>query len=277
VETIEFLPLVKAYPALSKTYGEVCCVAGVEMAADAPRWIRLYPIPFRALHDEQQFRKYQRISVRVEEHRRDRRPETRRPDQDSIRLVGEPIPTREGWTRRRRWVEPLMIPSMCELQRQQKRDGTSLGVFRPASVDDLVIEKVDVNAAKQAIAKAWAAQGSLLDGLGGDERKQQLREIEQIPYRFKYRYRCSDPDCKGRHEQTVIDWEIVQFYRQVRNASDWQERMRERWIGRLCAPQRDTAFFVGNQHQHPGSFMVLGVWWPPKQPEQLALGHLGNV
>jgi hypothetical protein len=41
--------------------------------------------------------------------------------------------------------------------------------------------------------------------------------------------------------------------------------------------KRDTAFFVGNQHQHPTAFMVLGVWWPPKQPEQLALGDLGDV
>jgi hypothetical protein len=39
----------------------------------------------------------------------------------------------------------------------------------------------------------------------------------------------------------------------------------------LCAADRDTAFFIGNQHQHPGSFLVLGVWWPPRQPEQLAI------
>jgi hypothetical protein len=276
MEPIEFLPLVKAYPALSKTYGEVCCVAGVEMTAEGPRWIRLYPVPFRALQDEQQFPKYQRLNVRVETHRGDPRPETRRPDRDSIKQVGAPIPTREGWARRRRWVEPLMTSSMCDLLRRQKKDGTSLGVFRPAAVERLVIEKVDVSAEKQAIAKAWAAQGSLLDGLGGEERRQQLREIEQIPYRFKYRYRCSDPGCK-RHEQTIIDWEIVQFYRQVRNTTDWQERMRARWLQQLCSPQRDTAFFVGNQHQHPTAFMVLGVWWPPKQPEQLTLGDVSNL
>jgi hypothetical protein len=169
----------------------------------------------------------------------------------------------------------LITSSMCELRGQQKRNSTSLGVFRPAQVEDLVIEKVDVNAEKRAIAKAWAAQGSLLDGLGSEERGQQLREIEQIPYRFKYRYRCSEPGCKG-HEQSIIDWEIVQFYRQVRNSGGWEQALRTKWLDQLCATDRDTAFFVGNQHQHPGSFMVLGVWWPPKRPEQLALGELGN-
>jgi len=50
MESIDVLPLVKAYPALSKTYGEVSCVAGVQLAGDGncPRWIRLYPVPFRA-------------------------------------------------------------------------------------------------------------------------------------------------------------------------------------------------------------------------------------
>ena len=276
MQTIELLPLVKAYPALSKTYGEVCCVAGIQMTTDGPRWIRLYPIPFRALEERQQFRKYQRISVRVATHGGDRRPETRRPDRDSIQLVGAPIASSEGWARRRRWVEPLMTSSMCGLRREQKRNGTSLGVFRPADVEALVIEQVDVNAEKKAIAKAWAAQGTLLAGLGSEERGQQLREIEQIPYRFKYRYRCKDPDCKG-HEQSIIDWEIIQFYRQVRNSSDWEARMCAKWRDELCGTERDTAFIVGNQHQHPASFMVLGVWWPPKRPEQLSLGDLGNV
>jgi hypothetical protein len=276
MERIELLPLVKAYPALSRTYGEVCCVAGVEMTADGPRWIRLYPIPFRALEDRQKFPKYQRISVRVEPHSGDRRPETRRPDRDSIELVGKPIAAGNDWARRRRWVEPLMVSSMCELLRRQRRDGTSLGVFRPAHVDGLVIEAVDVNAEKRAIARAWAAQGSLLDGIGSDEQGHQLREIEHVPYRFKYRYRCAEPGCK-RHEQSIIDWEIVRFYRRVRRASDWRERIRAKWLGELCAADRDTAFIVGNQHQHPRSFMVLGVWWPRKQAEQLALGDLGDV
>lgn len=50
---IEFLPLVKAYPALSRRYGEVSCIAGLDMKTS--EWIRLYPVPFRTLEDASSF------------------------------------------------------------------------------------------------------------------------------------------------------------------------------------------------------------------------------
>lgn len=273
-ETIEFLPLVKAYPALSRKYGEVSCVAGVRMSGPgSPEWIRLYPVPFRSLSDDSRFSKYQPIQVRVQRHGGDRRPETRRPDRDSIELAGPPIPSDRAWERRRRFVEPLMAASMCELRRRQHADGTSLGVFRPRQVLDLVIEPADVDQAKRDIARAWAAQASLLDEVPAEERTHQLRELELVPWSFKYRYTCAEPDCPS-HTQSIIDWEIAEFYRRIRHTSDWRERLKKRWVAELCAPDRDTAFFVGNQHQHPGSFLVLGVWWPPRRPEQLAFGDL---
>lgn len=276
MEGMDFLPLVKAYPALSKTYGEVSCIAGVEMTASAPRWIRLYPVPFRALGDEQQFRKYQPIRVRVEEHSGDRRPETRRPDRDSIAVIGDQITSKDGWAQRRRFVEPLMVTSMCEILRRQKIERISLGAFRPKRVIDLVIEKRDISQEKQQIAQAWAAQPSLLDGLAANEKGHQLRELELIPWTFKYKYECDEQGC-GTHTQSIIDWEIAGYYRRVRNFVDWQERMKAHWVGKLCGSDRDTAFFVGNQHQHLNSFLVLGVWWPELRAEQLALGNLGDV
>jgi hypothetical protein len=246
------------------------------MTDTGPRWIRLYPVPFRVLEDHQQFDKYQRIRLRVSAHRGDPRPETRKPDRDSIETVGSRIPTRDSWARRRRWVEPLMVSSMCEIQRRERNNRTSLGVFRPARIDDLVIEERDIKADKQAMARAFAAQGSLFSGLGREERGRQLRELEQIPYSFKYRFRCAERDCGG-HTQSIIDWEIVQFYRHARSYENWRERVRNRWLGELCGDDRDTAFFVGNQHLRRNTFMVLGVWWPPRRAEQLALADLDHV
>jgi hypothetical protein len=270
MESIDFLPLVKAYPALSKTYGEVSCIAGVQMTESGPHWIRLYPVPFRTLEETQQFAKYQPMRVAAAVHSGDRRPETRRPNRDSIELTGPVIPSDHGWRQRRRFVEPLMVQSMCAVLRRQRSDGTSLAVFRPKRVLDFISEAADVKLEKQAIARAWAAQTSLLDGLGSEERAHQIRELEVVPWTFKYHYLCSDPACKT-HTQSIIDWEIVGTYRRVYRRPDWQERLKARWLGELCAPDRDTAFFVGNQHQHPNSFLVLGVWWPPRQAEQLAI------
>ena len=106
----------------------------------SPALIRLYPAPFCALESDQQFAKYQPVRVRVETHGGDRRPETRRPDRDSIELLGPALPTTHEWESRRRFVEPLMVGSMCEVLRRQREDATSLGVFRPKCVSDIIFD-----------------------------------------------------------------------------------------------------------------------------------------
>ena len=70
------LVLVKTYPTLSKTYGELSCVAGIR---EDGTWIRLYPIPFRRLREEYRFEKYRWIELPVEKNARDNRPESYRP------------------------------------------------------------------------------------------------------------------------------------------------------------------------------------------------------
>lgn len=269
-EGIRFVPIVKAYPALSRTYGEVCCVAGVRIDdGGRPGWIRLYPVPFRSLADDKQFRKYEPMDLQVQAHGGDRRPETRRPNIDSIRPSGRVLGTEHAWRARRPLVEPLMASSMCAIQREQRELGTSLGVFRPREVIDLRIEPVEESPDKRRMAAAAAAQKSLFD-------EAEVTALEQVPFAFKYHYVCSDPSCRT-HTQTIIDWEIAQYYRNVRRTADWRDRVRGRWLGELSGRGKDTAFIVGNQHQHPTSFLVLGVWWPPLALEQLALSEGGDV
>lgn len=268
-ETIELLPLVKAYPNLSRQYKEVSCVAGLTLKdAGSPEWVRLYPVPFRHLDEERQFKKYEPIRVRVQAPRGDdRRPESRRVDADSIVPSGRVVGTADEWRARRAVVEPIIHGSMCSIRRTEARDRTSLGMFRPAEVLDLVIEEVDPDPEKGELAEAWEAQMSLL---GPREAAQQRKALEQIPYRFRYRYRCADQSCPT-HTQSIVDWEIAQNFRTIRRSSDWRDRLRDKWLGELCAPSKDTAFIVGNQHQHRQGFLVLGVWWPPLRPTQMSL------
>jgi hypothetical protein len=273
-EQIELLPLVKAYPNLSRRYREVSCVAGLKLAGvERPEWLRLYPIPFRDLDSNRQFRKYEPISVGVARHGGDRRPESRRADADTIEPAGKPLGTENGWRARRPIVEPMIEGSMCGIQDARRTSGQSLGMFRPAEVKDILIDRVEPDPVKSRDAEAWAAQGTLL---GDPNREQERKALEQIPYRFHYSYRCSASDCSG-HKQSIVDWELARFYLRVRNLEDWRERVRQKWIGELCAADRDTAFIVGNQHQHLDGFLVLGVWYPPKEPEQLGLAQLGDL
>lgn len=95
------------------------------------------------------------------------------------------------------------------------------------------------------------------------------RRIEKIPYVFRYRYLCDEQGCKG-HTQRIIDWELMQLYRNLANQGASpkvvQEKIKEKFLGDLCGSDKDTYFFVGNHSRYRASFMVLGVFWPPKEP-----------
>ncbi|HEY2353770.1 MAG TPA: hypothetical protein VGH79_02560 [Gaiellaceae bacterium] len=254
-ERLSMLVTVKAYPAISQKYHEAVCVAGVRTDTPEPQWVRLYPVQYRDLPWAQRFKKYQEISFSAEKHSSDRRPETYRPDVDTLELGGI-LDSKRDWAKRRPYVEPLVVESMCAALRMQETDGTSLAAFRPAAVEDFLIDD-DVEAWSEGKAAA-AAQPSLFfptkDGL------------EQIPFRFRYRYRCATEGCRG-HTQSMIDWELAQSYRPWRELYDEPtllENLRKRFLEQMCGPDKDTIFFVGNQHQYPKGFLVLGVFWPKR-------------
>ena len=45
--------------------------------------------------------------------------------------------------------------------------------------------------------------------------------------------------------------------------------VKEKFLTQLCGPGKDTHFFVGTIAQHPKSWVVIGVFWPKKQPKRL--------
>jgi len=256
-ERIRMVITVKAYPAISNKYGEVVCVAGIRIDVEPYSWVRLWPVPFRELHFDQRFSKYDIIEIEVDSST-DSRPESVRPNLDSLQILqGKRLPPGGPWPKRRPVVEPLLIDSMCQLQQQQRVDGTSLGVFRPAEVTDLVIED-DTDEWKPG-QSGKASQSSLFFPNKG--------VLEKIPCRFKYRYRCSDPQCRG-HEQSIVDWEIAESYRNWRSRypdeATLRAKIKQKYFEQMCDPKRDTAFFAGNMHLHPEAFLILGVFWPMK-------------
>jgi len=145
----------------------------------------------------------------------------------------------------------------------QELDNVSLGAFRPLEVSDVTFEATQPWTDKQLAA------------LGQRNLFAQDREIlERMPFAFKYWYRCSDSVCNG-HQQSIIDWEIAQAYRKWRRELGTDEATIEaihrKWLDELCAPDRDTVFFAGNMFQHPAQFLILGVFWPPRDSQQALL------
>jgi hypothetical protein len=241
VETARLVVVVKGYPTLSQTYDEAVGVAGVRIDTPEPRWIRLYPVQFRDLAFTQRFRKYQTITMRISS-ASDTRPESRRPDTSSL-APGDVLSTDHRWAKRWEVVRPLVVESMCSIQHQQTVDRTSLGIFKPREVTDFII--TPDNAPLRPGQRAVLAQPSLF--------VPNKTQLEKIPFRFSYRYRCENANCNG-HEQTIIDWEAAQAFRNFRRSYGEQEglaRMRDKWLVEMCGPTKNTHFFVGNQPSIP--------------------------
>ena len=263
VERLRLLVTVKAYPAVSRKYGESVCVAGVTEPGPEQRWVRLFPVQFRELPQIRQFRKYQLIDLEVRSPGSDPRPESRKPNLDSL-SSGRELGAGDSWPERRPFIEPLMRSSMCEIAQRQSQTGESLGVFRPREILDFEWEEEDGEWDERR--GAVVSQPSLMFPRG--------ETLERIPYKFWYRYRCDEERCNG-HRQSIIDWELAQAFRswrsRHRDASDLLDALRRKWIDEMWAPDRDSALFVGNQHQHLASFLVLGVYWPRRVVEDRLL------
>ncbi|WP_019547830.1 hypothetical protein [Streptomyces sulphureus] len=260
---------VKTYPELSNKYRETSCVAGIRLDKGPPEHVRLFPVPFRLLGEGSQFPKYSIVEVDVEPHsdKQDSRPESLRPDLDTLEILGT-VPSHEGWKERYKYVEPLVASSLCAIKKDQEERGTSLGVFRPAEVTHFRLEP----------AAPWSAsKAALTDQM--DLFDQDLSPLEWVPLDFRYRFRCSEDDCPT-HDMGLKDWEAGQSYRKfLRKYGESQVRdaLRKRWHEQVCSPNRAVHFFVGNMAKHPKTFMLLGLFYPERQVVQYVQDGLFTV
>jgi len=259
-KVLRVLVTVKAYPNPSKSLMEASCVAGI---TEDKQLVRLYPVPFRYLAGPQKFKKYQWVEVPVVEARTDPRKETHRPQFERLEVVSPQLGTNGSWQERWRWVRSVLSNSLCDIQDAQQADGTSLGFFKPGEILDLDWQEEEQ---RDWTAKELARLG--IRDLFLNQDKKRLEPLEKIPYSFRYRFRCDDCRNAEPHYMKIVDWELMQFYRRMRDESETIEdclrKVRDKWLDELCGPEKDTHFFVGNMQAHLNSFLVLGVFWPPK-------------
>lgn len=261
----QVLITVKAPPNPSKKYQETNCCAGIDI--ETGEWVRLYPIPFRLLDYDKQFRKYSVISVSCKRPLRDKRVESYKVDQDSIKILSY-LGTKNNWSKRKKIVLPTLSPSFCKVI-EDIRTNRSLGIFKPTHIQFDIKKTVPKNEQKR---RAAYYQYRLFD--------KDLKPAEQMPFSFYYRFKChNSPNCPT-HKLMIHDWELMQAYRRwhhkYANQADLLDKIREKWLDSLCGPTKDTYFYVGNMWQHPNQFMVLGVFYPPKTPPALFNGKIPN-
>ena len=263
---------VKTYPQPSSSYGELVCTAGL---LNGEQWVRIYPIPFRFLQDNQQYPKYSWITLDLERRTQDFRPESYRPRRgiDESIQVGEKLGTQDAWAGRKEFVLKEVFTSMQELIKLARAEPEykSLATLKPAEIVDFEIEETDRDWKEKFIDQ----QGNIFETNAKGE-MQTSQYVRKLPYKYSYKI-FSEGDDRPR-TMMIEDWEIGALFWNCLRRTDGDEDaanalVREKYFDTFLE-KRDVYLFLGTtlqyHHKSRNPFVIVGVFYPPKT-SQLSL------
>lgn len=259
---IRVIVTAKTYPELSKKYGPVVCTAGLR--EDTLEWVRLYPIQYILFLRKKGFRKWDVIEVEVVKPDHDSRKE-------SLKIVGGVKVVRhiDSWEEKLNIISKVLdkdVESIVE-------SGRSLGVVKPRRIVDFYAkprERLKDDAELEVLRKSHEAQATLLEYAKIENLKDEILKealerdvkIEEIPW-IGYKFYCSNLGCRG-HEMMVIDWEYQELFRKYRNIEPVRRKVFTEFLR-----DRELYFIIGNTWRFRSSFMIVGVFYPPKGAKPL--------
>lgn len=268
---------VKTYPLPSNKYEELVCTAGV---LEDGKWLRIYPIPFRSLPYQAQYKKYNWVELDLVRNTSDFRPESYRPRrhlEEPINSVGS-IDTSNSWHKRKELILREVFTSMEELiARAKSAEQKSLATVKPSEIIDFVVESEE-----REWKQEWQDQLQQLNLFDIDQEGQgKKREVvRKLPYKYSYRF-LSQGDKKPR-KMMIEDWEIGALYWNCLNRTQGDENaanelVRKKYFDEFVAT-KDLYLFLGTTKQYhhvsPNPFVIIGVFYPPKPDETQQLSLL---
>jgi hypothetical protein len=267
--TEELLILTKTYPSPSTQYRETTCVAAVTKQG---KMRRLFPVPYRLLDGDAQFKKWEWITARVVATDKDRRPESRRIDADSIQRPGKLVDTKHGWGERLQCIEPHIVPTFAALEARRQTSSETLGFLKASKIVELKI-----TAAKDPDWTEADRTRLSQDGLFDSVEIKKRPPLRKLPYDFHYCYECATPGGTEVNTHKLTDWEVGALYWnciRLYGARGWESKFRERLETDFA--EKDMLFLMGTIHRFPDHWLIVGIVYPPKLPagggRQLGLG-----
>lgn len=246
-QTIELMVNCKTYPAVSKKYVETVCTGGV--SADG-QFVRLYPVPFRFLDSEEQYKRWDVIRVRVYRDTKDKRPE-------SWHLTpGTPIEVIENITTDRRrweWMRKTVHPS----RESMTENGVTNGCVK--------IEPLDLY--WETDSKEWTpSQLAVINQGDLFATQDQLEGIsERVPWQFRLKFRETST---GREDDSkVLAWSYYQgFRRAVRQMNETAalDSVADKIRGSIFNPDK-TVFGIFGTHSRFGHWMISALYHVPTE------------
>jgi hypothetical protein len=260
-----FLIWGKTAPDHSTKYYETVCTGAV-LEDGSP--IRLFPIPYRYLDDDDKFKKYQWMAAPISKDSKDTRPESYRIDCDGIEL-GDRIPSDDDeWGKR----AAVMFQNVCwqfdsvdELAAAQAQTGRSIGVVVPTEITSVKIkeEPEDERQAFEAkmadIRRRHQADSEQLR-LFEESKPDELKNLAFRKNRIYVQWRCGSGKS---HNMQIMDWEVIEFQRKF---GDDEAVRRIQDI--LNLESYAIRFFLGNLKSHPNRFTIVGLWYPKRRKTQ---------
>lgn len=249
------LILAKTYPCPSSKYSETSCVAGINEAGEMRR---LFPVPFRMLENNKQFKKWQWIDVLLEKSKNDNRPESHKIFIDTIQCLNF-LSLDKHFNQRLSWLDRIpTFTDMNQLISAQKETKVSIARVIPEKVIDLEIEA--------SASKEWnqeeidkllqqQMQHSLFDL---HDLHQQIKTLRKVPYDFYYRFRTYDNQDTS-YKLKIIDWEACALYWNCfrQHGSYWEIPFREKLLQDL--PKRNLTFLIGNMHRFQQQWLIISL------------------
>ena len=268
MEKQRILITVKTYPTLSRKYGETVCTAGVR---EDGTWVRIYPVPFRRLNEDQQYKKFDWIDCQLVRNKSDPRPETYRPvDEQEFEQATGHMGVADNWYQRRSLLLKTahVYDRLDDLIAGAKANQVSLAVFKPTRIVGFLWEEDDRDWDPDKVRQMREATRQY-DLFADNTWRETFRLIDKLPYCFSYRFE----DAIGRQsELQVLDWEAGALYWNCLRSANGDEptalaKVRQKYFDEFL--KKDLHFFLGTTQQFhfvaPNPWVIIGVFPIPHE------------
>lgn len=263
----------KAYPKPSSKYDELVCTAGL---LDGEKWIRIYPVPFRFLNDNDRYPKYSWINVDLVRTKGDFRPESYRPKLglDEEFIFERKLGTKYNWAARKKFVLKEVFESMGDIIDLANSDEhKSLATIKPKEIIGFDIKETD-----REWKDGWqdtTVQAGFSDlNSSGEAKEREL--IRKVPYNYYYRFLTEGDETKRRLK--IEDWEIGALFWNCLKISNGDEEAANELVKKKYwddfVETKDIYFFLGStlefhRRRMANPFIIIGVFYPPKSNQPL--------
>lgn len=245
--------IAKTYPNLSQKYEETVCVAGIDM--ETKEWVRMFPIAFRKLPRQKQFKKFDVIEIETEPYNdKYTRIENYRVKDRSIKIIeSQAIP---DWKARKGVLLPKLINSVEELETSRDSSHITLGLIKPKEI---------INFYKKDIRECRDWEQDLINGTQKQLFGVYKSPLDKIPYWMGYNFLCNGATC-DYHNMMCEDWELMALFRNIKIQNKFDNettfsKVRDKYFDWIL--QRDVYFILGTESRW-NRFLIVSIFYPPK-------------